>query len=224
MSNDTNTNAGTSKGTGTTIADLVEDLQPVRPLTMRKGICLALGVMALGVVLAITLGTMRADLASGRPSGVFMVSNGLFLILGLACAAAVLLMGTPRVGNARGGWGWALAMAGLLPLSALILAFANGHAAWEASEPVHGLDCLAASVGLGLMTGGVLVLWLRRGAPTSPEQAGFLTGIAAGASGVFAFSFACSIDAIVHVGLWHGLAVILSALAGRLIVPPLVRW
>ncbi len=214
--------------TDTTIADLVNDLQPVRPLSLRKGMCVALAMIALGVVLAITLGTMRHDLTTGAPSGAFMVSNGLFLILALACAAAVLLMGTPRVGNAQSGWGrgwgWALAMAGLLPLAALILAFANGHAAWEASEPVHGLDCLAASVGLGLMTGGVLVLWLRRGAPTSPEQAGLLTGIAAGASGVFAFSFACSIDAIVHVGLWHGLAVMLSALAGRLIVPPLVRW
>jgi hypothetical protein len=29
---------------------------------------------------------------------------------------------------------------------------------------------------------------------------------------------------MVHIALWHGLVVILSAIAGRLILPPLLRW
>lgn len=213
-----------NRDTDTLISGLVEDLEPVRPLRFSRGLGLALTGIALAVVLVLALRDVRPDVAAGHPHGIFLLSSGLFLLLGLACAAAVVTMGSPRVGNARNGWGWAAAMAGLLPLSAVILAMAEGPAAWQASAPAHGIYCLSYSVMLGLLTAGALVLWLRRGAPTSPERAGLLTGIAAGCAGVFATAFACPIDSIMHIGLWHGLAVTLSAVAGRLIVPPLVRW
>lgn len=210
--------------TNAIISSLVDDLEPVRPLRFRNGAALALGSLALVILLVIALSTVRADVAAGQPAGMFMLSSGLFLLLALACGAAVVAMGNPRVGTSRGGWGWALAMAGLLPISALAMLAISGQAAWEAGAAIHGFDCLAGSIGLGLVTGGILVMWLRRGAPTSPENAGLLTGITAGAAGVFAFSLVCPIDTIIHIGLWHGLAVTVSAIAGRLIVPKLVKW
>jgi hypothetical protein len=94
----------------------------------------------------------------------------------------------------------------------------------SATEAEHGLDCLMMGSGLGLLIAAVLVWWLRRGAPTSPERAGLLTGIAAGSFGIFAFSFHCPYNDIVHIGLWHGLAVVVSAALGRLIVPRLIQW
>ena len=77
---------------------------------------------------------------------------------------------------------------------------------------------------LGLATASVLILWLRKGAPTSPERAGLLTGIAAGSSGIFAFALHCPHNDIAHIGIWHGLVVIISAMAGRAVVPRLIRW
>ena len=206
------------------ISGLVDDLHPVRPLRVSRGLGLALAAMAFALALVVALGGVRPDLAAGRPDALFLVASGLFLLLGLAAAVTVVIMGSPRVGNSHDGWRWAAAMAGLLPLSALLLAIGDGHAAWLASEPAHGPLCAAYSVGLGLLTGAALVLWLRRGAPTSPNRAGLLTGIATGCAGVFAFSFACPFSSIMHIGLWHSLAVAVCALAGRLIVPRLVRW
>ena len=213
-----------TQDTDTLISGLVDELQPVRPMRFGSGMGLAAAGGALALLLVLSFGPLRPDIAGGNPSGIFLLANGLFLMLGLACGATAVLMGTPRVGNLRNGWGWAAAMAGLLPLSALVLALSNSTSAWQASDPNHGWLCLAYSTGLGLLTAGALIYWLRRGAPTSPERAGLLTGIAAGSAGVFAFSFACPSDAILHIGLWHGAGVTVSALAGRLIVPHLVRW
>lgn len=206
------------------MTDLVADLEPVRPLRASHGFALAAVGLALTIVLVIGLEDVRADLLAGRPSEMFILSNGLFLILGLACAAAAVMMASPRVGHARNGWQWALAMAALLPGAALVIALAQGAEAWAASEPVDGLFCLGASVSLGLITGIVLTAWLRRGAPGSPVLAGWLTGIAAGCAGVVAFGVHCAHDDVMHSGLWHAMAVVVSAVIGRVVVPPLVKW
>jgi hypothetical protein len=206
------------------IAGLVDELEPVRPLRRRTGLALSLAAIALAVVLVLVIVGMRTDLASGSPSAMFLVSSGLFLMLGLATVATALTMASPRVGNVHDGWRWAAAMVGLLPAAALVLALGDLRGAWVASDPAHGLRCLGASLGLGLLVSGVLVLWLRRGAPTAPARAGLVTGIAGGAAGTFAFSLYCPHDTLAHIGLWHGSAVALAGLAGWLIVPKLVRW
>jgi len=206
------------------IAELVENLEPARPLQFARGVVFAFA----GLVLAFGLVTfrfgIRPDLAAGHPDGMFFLAGGLFLMLGIACTAACVAMSNPRVGSGRNGWGWAVAAAGVLPLAALAIALFEGKSAWIASEPAHGVACLGYSVGLGLIVATVLISWLRRGAPALPECAGLLTGIAAGCAGVVALTFVCPINSIMHIGLWHGLAVTVSALAGWLIVPRLVRW
>ncbi|MCR9180892.1 MAG: DUF1109 domain-containing protein, partial [Erythrobacteraceae bacterium] len=78
--------------------------------------------------------------------------------------------------------------------------------------------------GASLLVFAILVGWLRKGAPTSPDRAGLLTGIAAGSLGIFAFSLHCADNDIVHIGLWHSAVVLLMAGLGRAVVPPLVRW
>lgn len=60
--------------------------------------------------------------------------------------------------------------------------------------------------------------------PTSPERAGLIAGIDAGSLGMFAFSLNCPEDGLYHIGLWHILSVIASALLGRCFVPRLIRW
>lgn len=206
------------------IAGLVDDLRPTAPLRFTRGAAL----VALGLVLSVAMAVlgfgMRADVQAARPDSMFILGGGLFLLLGAASSAATVRMSGPWVGSGRNGWGWAAAMAGLLPLTALVVALIEGESAILASEPAHGLICVACSSILSLIVGGVLVAWLRQGAPTSLERAGLLTGIAAGCAGVVAFTFVCPINSVMHIGLWHGLTVTICAIAGRLIVPPLVRW
>jgi hypothetical protein len=83
---------------------------------------------------------------------------------------------------------------------------------------------MAYGLGWGLVTALALVLWLRRGAPSRPHTAGMLAGVAAGSAGIFAVTLYCPHNDLLHIGFWHGLSVVLAGVAGRLAIPPLVRW
>ncbi len=167
---------------------------------------------------------LRTDLAAGRFEPMFLIANGLFLLLGLAAASSVVAMASPQVGNQHGGWKWAAAMAGLLPASAIVILLSRPIGLGTAIFHPSDLVCIANGIALGLLTAVPLTWWLRRGAPTSPERAGLLVGLASGSIGIFAFGFHCPIDALTHAGLAHAVPVVGSALLGRLIIPPLVRW
>lgn len=219
-----NTPPSVGNPTGVLIAQLVDDLEPVRPLRFSSGLGFALAGLAVTMTAVTLLFGIRPDVLSGSFDPVFLLATGLFLLLGLASAVTVVMMSRPRVGSDHGGWIWAVAMTALLPVAAIIISLGRGTAAFTASAAQHGLDCLMVGSGLGLMTFAVLVWWLRRGAPTSPERAGLLAGIAAGSFGIFAFSFHCAYNDIVHIGLWHSSVVVVSALVGRFAVPPLIRW
>jgi hypothetical protein len=136
----------------------------------------------------------------------------------------VVDMARPYVGVRREGWGWTALMAGVLPVAALVLLAVS----WLHGEPseleLDGLTCLGSGLGWGLLTAAALVWWLRRGAPSRPERAGLLAGVGAGAAGVFAVTLYCPHNDLVHIGVWHGLTVVLAGLLGRLVIPKLIAW
>lgn len=212
------------RDTNILIAELVGDLKPVRPMRFTHGLGLALGGLVVTGTLVWRLFGLRADVLGGDLDPVFMIATGLFFLLGLAASVTTIVMSRPRVGNDHSGWKWAAAMTALLPLAAIASGASRGTFGLTGTDAAHGFDCLLAGSALALLTFGVLVMWLRRGAPTSPERAGLLAGIAAGSFGIFAFSFHCGSNDIVHIGIWHGGVVLVSALAGRFAVPPLIRW
>ena len=206
------------------IAGLVQNLQPVRRLRRRVGLAAAGAAAITATAFVVLVLGARSDLAAGDPDPLFLVTSGLFAVLAMASTWAVLEMARPYVGNHRDGWIWAAAMAALLPASAL-LTFVIG---WMHAEMTRldsdGWNCLSIGMGLGLLTATALTFWLRRGAPVSPDRAGLLTGIAAGSTGIFAIALGCPHDDIAHIGVWHGGAVVISAVIGRLVIPRLIKW
>lgn len=206
------------------IADLVDDLRPVRAMRTRDGLTLAVGAALMTAVLTILLMGLRPDVAAGHFPPLFLFANGLFLIVGLGSAAAVIKMGMPRVGQSNSGWRPLVAMMALLPLSALITLVSNTEPMPAVLIGSHELKCVAAGLALGLLTAGTLTWWLRRGAPTSAERAGMLVGLASGSIGIFAFAFHCPFDTFYHVGLWHVVPLVIGTALGRLVIPPLIRW
>lgn len=214
----------TPNSTGNLIAQLVDGLEPVRPLRFSRGLGFALAGLGVTVATTALLFGVRPDVRAGQFDPVFLLATGLFLVLGLASSVTVIVMSRPRVGSDHDGWLWAAAMTMLLPIAAAIIGLRQGTSAFRAVGVQHGVDCLLAGSGLAAVTFAVLVWWLRRGAPTSPERAGLLTGVAAGSFGIFAFSFHCIYSDIVHIGLWHSAAVMVSAAIGRFAVPPIIRW
>lgn len=213
-----------ARNTDSLIAELVDGLEPIRPMRLSQGIAVSLGALAMTLGAVAVIAGMRPDVTSALVQPVFLLATGLFLILGLAASATVIVMSRPRVGSDHSGWVWAAAMVALLPAAAAVRSLGSGTSAFAVSTPAHGLDCLAAASAFGLFTFAGLTWWLRRGAPTSPERAGLVAGIAAGSFGIFAYSFHCTYSDIVHIGLWHSAVVALCAIIGRLTIPHFVRW
>ncbi len=202
---------------------MIAELEPVQPLRMGRGVAFVGTIMA-GVLAYIILGKgVRADLLAFDPNPMFLLRGGLLLLLGVGCGWAVLNMARPSVGKPGQSWKMAIAAAGLLPLAALVMAMA-GRGKMAVANVQYGLDCLSFSALGALAVAVPMVFWLRRGAPTSPTRAGWLTGIAAGGLGAFAYGLHCPFNDVVYIGLWYSLAVGICATVGRLVVPRLIRW
>jgi hypothetical protein len=207
-----------------TIEALVADLQPVRPVRSRNGIGLLLLAAALVSVAAAWRYGLRPDIVAGAPHPMVVLRLGTLLLLGLATGLAAIASVRPAVGKSRTGWQWALAGALLFPLAALIVVAWNGSPATGALAADYGEACLRVSLASALFVGGALTIWLRQGACVRPKLTGWLTGLAAGSFGTFAYALHCPMTDIVYIGVWYSAAVGLAALAGRAIVPPLLRW
>ena len=205
------------------IDDLVDDLSPVRSLKPSGGMAVAaaLTMLACGSV-AWFLG-VRNDLAMGMADEMFFLRSGVLLMLGIATAYSAVNLARPGVGNLNRGWIWALVTAALFPLTAAIMSAINMPPV-EALRPSEGLRCLTVSGMSAFVIGSGLTLWLRQGAPTSPERAGWLVGIASGALGAAAYNIFCPFNDIYYIGLWFTLPVLASAIVGRIVIPRLIRW
>lgn len=144
------------------IAQLVEELEPVRPLRMVHGFALlamaiALTIAAVAYWQGLWAGPMRGDAAS-----IFFIANGLVAMTGLASAWAVVRMASPRVGARQDGSRWMLAALAILPVTAGIIVMIEGSVTSH-DHVAEGLHCFLAGTACGLAVGGVLVMWLRRG-------------------------------------------------------------
>ena len=206
------------------IDSLVQDLKPVRRLRPRTAVGFTLAALVVAMALPAAFLALREDILGGNLTPMFMLTSGLFLVLAVAASYTVIDMARPLVGNRHDGWAWAAAAVALLPAGACLKALFTWLRGAELVIHADGVLCLTVGTSLAVLLGAVLTFWLRRGAPTSPERAGLLTGVAAGSMGMFAFGLYCASDDLMHVGVWHVLVVIVSAGLGRMIVPRLIRW
>lgn len=206
------------------IEQLAGDLQPRSPMKRRNGSLLVFASFAATLAATALLFGLVQGVAGGLSAPVYVLANGLLLVLGIAASVAVVSMAMPRVGAKHDAPKWAMATVGLLPLAAIGAALAReaGHAA----TAVHGHDlaCFAMGVLFATLTAGVLLYWLRRGAPVSPNRAGLYLGVAAGAIGAFAYGVSCPLYSVWHIGVWHVMPVVAWGIVGRLAVPSLIRW
>jgi hypothetical protein len=199
---------------------LAEELTAVRPVSPAVAAALVGAVTLAGTGLVTQLLGWRA----GMTEPMFLMRTGLLLIVGFASLAAVTGMARPSVGLHRTGWRWAVGACAVVPAAAFVTALAGQTPVADRIYPGDGIACLTISITIAAVIGAALTLWLRRGAPVSPERAGIVTGLSAGSFGPFAFSMHCPHDDIVYFGLWYTLAIAATTIAGRLLVPRLIRW
>lgn len=214
----------TPQNTDMLIEELVGELKPVRPVSTARGLIVAAASLAATFAAAITITGLQWDLSRLAANPVYIIATGSFLLLGSIASLSVVTQSKPRVGADHSGWKWAASMLAILPLAAVISSLDSWRTDFASASALDGLACVTAGTVFGLLTFAALTLWQRRGAPTNPERAGLLTGIASGCFGIAGFSLSCPHSDILHVGIWHTGAVLACALLGRLVVPRLLRW
>ncbi|MEK6637407.1 MAG: DUF1109 domain-containing protein [Pseudomonadota bacterium] len=210
------------------MSTLVDDLTPVRVVKRGDSVFLAVGATFIASVMVAVIYGMRSDLMSGDPHPIVIIRASLLSLLGLATTLAVSSVAHPSIGKPQNGWVWALAAAAVLPLAA-IAKFAYLYASGQPFDIFmqdfeFGPRCLLISGFSAVWIASFMTWWLRRGAPIALNRAGWLVGIAAGSFGTFSFNVYCNSISIFYIGFWYSLAVTLCAIAGRLIVPRLIRW
>ncbi len=203
---------------------LVGDLAPVKPLRPRQAIAGVAVTVAVAVAVVAAHYGLRPDILAGKPDPMVLLREGMLLILGGAALAAVIRAARPGVGPVNSGWLWAVGAASLFPLTAILLAIASGGFPVTDAMSPYARYCLGISIGSGAAIGAVLTLWLRHGAPTNADRAGWLVGLVAGSFGTFAYGLHCPSTSISYIGLWYTVAVVACASVGRILVPRLVRW
>ncbi len=213
-----------SKSTQSMMAALVDDLSPVQPISVRRGMMWTISAGMLVTLTVLSYTGMRDDLMMGSPHPMFFLRFGALLLLGLTSSYAVVAMSQPGIGNGFTGWVWALLAALLFPASAIGMTMIAMPDNLSVLVPQQGMLCLAFSGLSALAVGTIQVLWLRRGAPVALARAGWLVGMASGAMGAAGYSLHCPFNSIFYVGLWYTLAVAICAVIGRILVPRLIRW
>lgn len=207
------------------IGALTEDLAPVRKLRPVDGIALIAFAAIIASIASIAYHEWWDGLLTGEASGYFLITHGLLLVLGIASTIGVVTSAMPRVGAKADAPLWGAIMLGILPIGAVLsLASGHGNHAHEGLNDPVALLCTMSSLAAGSLVLLAALMWLRRGAPVSIERSAWLAGLAAGSLGTLAYGITCPLDTFSHVGLWHVAPVAIGAVAGRFIVPPLIRW
>lgn len=207
------------------IAAMTEDLKPVRRAKATDGIMLIAFSAIIACIASIAVYEWWDGLLTGEASGYFLITHGMLLVLGAASTVGLVSSAMPRVGSRTNAPFWSALMLAILPVGA-ILALMSGQDSHDHSglnDPVAFM-CTTASLYASSLVLLASVLWLRRGAPVSIERSAWLAGLASGALGALAYGITCPLDTFAHVGLWHVAPVAIAAVAGRIIVPPLIRW
>ena len=203
------------------IDDLVQDAEPASPLRVRTGwamIAVAV-VIAVGAIL-LGLG-VRDDIARMSPSGPLLWKFACSLVFAGAVTNLVLRSAQPQFRVRSLGLFPAIAAASAFVLPGILIWLTRGMPSpmlitWD--------TCLKSTTGLGLAMLGVMLFWLRNGAPTRAKQAGLLAGLASGAWASFAYSMHCGHDELFYAAIWYTLVTGLLGGLGWLLAPRLCRW
>ena len=202
---------------------LAKDNAPQWSFRMLFSVALICGVAAAGVLFFAMIG-VRHDFLSAAETMRFLMK--FVVTLTLAAGALGLAQAMARPGAAFGAWPWLLAAApALLIIAVAIELLVVPPEAWTARLVGQNASfCLKVIPFLSLGPLALLILALRRGAPSNPGRAGTLAGLASGAIAAAFYAAHCPDDSPLFVAAWYGIAVTIMAGVGYLAGRRLLRW
>ncbi|MFD1704291.1 NrsF family protein [Methylopila henanensis] len=195
---------------------------PVR-LTRVFALATLAAVVAAGLVFMIQLGPrpdFMASLGTLRFPFKFVVTTA----FAAAAAALVLRLSRPAAptGPAKAALGAALTLLALGLAAELNM---TPEASWAARMiGRNALVCLTYIPLIAAAPLGLLLVALRRGAPSSPAAAGAAAGLLAGAIAATFYAAHCTDDSPLFVAVWYSAAVAIVTCAGAVLGGRLLRW
>ncbi|CAN2535516.1 Anti-sigma-F+factor+NrsF [Methylocapsa aurea] len=206
------------------IGALVADHAPSR---LRFARIFALSLAAAAVVAALAFFAfigVRSDFGSAAQSLRFLTKFAVTLSLLAAGAGLLRRLATP--GADLRYWRFAPLLALLVLAVAVVLElFAAPASSWSARlVGLNARACLAVIPLLAIGPLAILLLALRRGAPSRPALAGAVAGLVAGALAATFYATHCQDDSPLFVAVWYSLAIGFVTLAGSALGSRLLRW
>lgn len=204
---------------------LARQAEPIDAAAGARRYALALGA-ALALALALTglaLG-LNPSLSADAARPMFWVKEAFCLALSVAATAAVARLARPGASPAGPAKVIGAALLAMWVLAAIVLVQA---APGERAALLLGRTALVCPFLIAMVATPVLVafFWLLRGAaPTRLRLAGASGGFAAGAIGALVYSLHCPEFAAPFLGVWYVLGMLITALAGAIAGPRLLRW
>jgi hypothetical protein len=203
---------------------LAADRHDDRPLWLRVGGALVVGLAVAAVLFMLTL-RPRADVAAAMHDPRFNFKFAITLTLAFAAGGLLLRLARP---GARRGW-WAAAL--LLVPALLMLDFAYEFMMLQPAMPMmtrligkNWMFCLPSIPMLAAPILIALLLALRNGAPTRPALAGAVAGLVAGGLGAALYASHCTDDSPLFVTTWYSIAIAFVTAVGFFAGRRLLRW
>lgn len=210
------------------IDGLVADLAPVEPRRwQREAALIAIAFIAVSLAAAAMVG-VRADMPIAVTEAAFWWKAASLVLVAAIGSTAVVMSLDPAITILPRLRRLATAAALLMPLALAAGALMGGGAgipALVARLDWHGgIACVRHVAATAVPILALLVLLIRRGAPTDPARTAAAAGFASAGISAAGFVASCPHDDPLYVTLWYGLAVLIVTGAARLLLPRLIRW
>lgn len=214
------------KKTDDIIEILTRDLQPVAAHALERRLLFAVfPALCVSLLLLLVFLGLRSDMIEARTELAFWIKSAYNALLAAIAFVAFIRMSRPD-GDRGYFFVWvSLVLAAMAAIALVQLGFAVPDAYRTLIIGSSALHCPILIVAFALPVFLANLSALRRvAAPASPCLAGFVGGIAAGASGAWVYSWFCTENGMPFVLIWYSLGIFLTGLIGAFAGRRLLRW
>jgi hypothetical protein len=193
------------------------------PMGAVWGATLAAAAVVAAAVFFATIGP-RPDIAAAAETTQFLMK--FVVTIALAVSAFYVLDRLARPGAVTPATWLALLTAPVLLAAAMgVELLVQPSEQWQMLvQGKNSLTCLTYIPAIGIGPLALLIVALRRGAPTRPGLAGVVAGILAGGIAATFYAAHCTDDSPLFVATWYTIAIAMLAVAGGVLGRFTARW
>lgn len=155
------------------INELAASLRPMSPMRQRNGQIMIFGALLLTVVIGLLVFGLTIEAVDSMADPLFVIVNGLLLLLGAATALTVIAMAQPQVGSDHTAPFWAMTTVTLLPIAAAGAAILAPDA--HQTGHIHDADifCFGLGSAFAMITAAMLLFGFAAEPPLHPKEPDF---------------------------------------------------